>query len=62
MVWTPRSGLTAHASMRLSAKSIADVLERIVSGKVKANEMERLLPWAWKAEREAIAQQERQAA
>ncbi len=41
---------------------LADVLERIISGKVKANEMESLLPWAWKAEREAIMQQERRAA
>lgn len=41
---------------------LADVLERIVSGKVKANEMESLLPWAWKAEREAMTQPGRQAA
>lgn len=41
---------------------LADVLERIISGKVKANEMESLLPWAWNAEREAMTQQERQAA
>ena len=41
---------------------LADVLERIISGKVKANEMESLLPWAWKAEREAMTEQERRAA
>lgn len=41
---------------------LADVLERIISGKVKANEMESLLPWNWKAEREAMTQQERRAA
>ncbi|NTH14220.1 IS66 family transposase [Agrobacterium rhizogenes] len=41
---------------------LTDVLERIISGKVKANEMESLLPWAWKAEREAIDDQERRAA
>ncbi len=41
---------------------LADVLERIISGKAKANEMESLLPWAWKAEREATTQQERRAA
>jgi transposase len=40
----------------------AGVLECIISGKVKASEMERLLPWAWKAEREALSQQERRAA
>jgi transposase len=28
-----------------------DVLERIVSGRTKAHELECLLPWAWKAER-----------
>jgi hypothetical protein len=27
------------------------VLERMVSGGTKAHELERLLPWAWKAER-----------
>ena len=32
---------------------LADVLERLVSGAVKANDLDRLLPWAWKAEREA---------
>jgi hypothetical protein len=41
---------------------LADVLERIISCNVKANEMESLLPWAWKAEREAMTQQERRAA
>lgn len=41
---------------------LADVLERIICGKVKATEMESLLPWTWKAEREAMMQQERRAA
>ncbi len=41
---------------------LADVLERIISCNAKANEMESLLPWAWKAEREAMTQQERRAA
>ncbi len=41
---------------------LADVRERIISGKVKANRMESLLPWAWKAEREGITDQERRAA
>jgi hypothetical protein len=48
--------------MRLSAKSIADVLERIIAGKVAANRMESLLPCNWKAERERVADQERRAA
>jgi hypothetical protein len=30
---------------------LTDVLERMVSGWTKAHELERLLPWAWKAER-----------
>jgi hypothetical protein len=30
---------------------LTDVLERMVSGRIKAHELERLLPWAWKAER-----------
>jgi hypothetical protein len=30
---------------------LADVLERIVSGAVKINDLDRLLPWAWQAER-----------
>jgi hypothetical protein len=31
------------------------VLERVVFGRIKAHELERLLPWAWKAERLAAA-------
>jgi transposase len=34
---------------------LTDVLERMVSGRTKAHELERLLPWAWKAERLAVA-------
>ena len=30
---------------------LTDVLERMISGRTKANELERLLPWHWKAER-----------
>ena len=30
---------------------LTDVLERVVSGRTKARELERLLPWTWKAER-----------
>jgi transposase len=29
---------------------LTDVLERMVSGRTKAHEVERLLPWAWKAQ------------
>ena len=32
-----------------------DVLERVVSGRTKAHELGRLLPWTWKAERLAAA-------
>src|SRR5215218_569955 len=34
---------------------LTDVLERMVSGRAKAHELERLLPWTWKAERLAAA-------
>ena len=34
---------------------LTGVLERMVSGRTKAHELERLLPWAWKAERLAAA-------
>jgi transposase len=34
---------------------LRDVLERIVSGKTKANELNSLLPWAWKASRAGAA-------
>ncbi len=34
---------------------LADVLERIIAGKVKASEMESLLPWNWKAERAGVS-------
>jgi hypothetical protein len=30
---------------------LTDVLERMVAGRTKAHELERLLPWTWKAER-----------
>ena len=29
---------------------LTDVLERMASGRTKAHELERLLPWTWKAE------------
>src|SRR3954466_13571084 len=32
---------------------LTDVLERVVSGRTKANELERLLPWTWQVERVA---------
>jgi transposase len=30
---------------------LTDVLERMVAGRIKATELERLLPWAWQTER-----------
>jgi hypothetical protein len=33
----------------MSSPSLRDVLERIVSGRTKANELNSLLPGAWKA-------------
>ena len=34
---------------------LTDVLEGMVSGRTKAHELERLLPWNWKAEQLAAA-------
>ena len=34
---------------------LTDMLERVVSGRTKAHELERLLPWAWKGEWLAVA-------
>jgi hypothetical protein len=34
---------------------LTDVLERVVSGRTKAHEFARLLPWTWQAERLAVA-------
>ena len=34
---------------------LTDVLERMVSGRTRAHELARLLPWRWKAERLAAA-------
>jgi transposase len=34
---------------------LTDVLERMVSGRTKAHELERLLPWHWKTEQLAVA-------
>jgi hypothetical protein len=30
---------------------LTGVLERMISGRTKTSELERLLPWTWKAER-----------
>jgi transposase len=32
-----------------------ELLEHMVSGRAKANELEQLLPWAWNAERAVAA-------
>jgi hypothetical protein len=32
---------------------LTDVLERVVSGRTKNHELDKLLPWTWKAAREA---------
>ena len=32
------------------SRTSRDALERMVSGRTKATELARLLPWAWKAE------------
>ena len=42
-----------HVRVPPSMPLAADVLERVVSGRTKAHELERLLPWTWKATRPA---------
>ena len=34
---------------------LTDRLERMISDRIKAHELERLLPWAWQAERLPVA-------
>jgi hypothetical protein len=41
---------------------LADALEQIVSGAVTVNRLDQLLPWNWKADREARGQAETMAA
>jgi hypothetical protein len=51
-------GAPDHAFTLPTSESLVwltDVLERMVSGRTKAHELERLLPWTWKAERLAAA-------
>src|SRR3954463_11652265 len=51
--WAIVASLVASAKLK-GVEPLAwltDVLERMVSGRTKAHELERLLPWAWKAER-----------
>src|SRR3954454_17915348 len=55
--WAIVASLVATAKLN-GAEPLAwltDVLERTVSGRTKATELSRLLPWAWKAERLAAA-------
>ena len=51
--WALVASLVATAKLN-GVESLAwltDVLERMVSGRTKAHELGRLLPWAWKVER-----------
>ena len=64
-LWIVRSGRhwAIVASLVATAKLngveplawLTDLLERMISGRTKVNELERLLPWSWKAERLAAA-------
>jgi len=51
--WAIVASLVATARLNGVEPSawLTDVLERVVSGRAKANELEGLLPWAWQAER-----------
>jgi transposase len=50
--WANVASLVAAAKLNGVEPSawLTDVLERMLSGRTKAHELERLLPWAWKAE------------
>ena len=52
-----RAVYEAAASLKGRALGLwlTDMLERVVSGRTKAHELERLLPWAWKGEWLAVA-------
>jgi transposase len=55
--WAIAASLVASAKLN-GVEPLAwltDVLERMVSGRTKAHELEQLLPWAWKAEGYAAA-------
>jgi transposase len=55
--WAIAASLVASAKLN-GVEPLAwltDVLERMVSGRTKAHELERLLPWNWKAEQLAAA-------
>jgi transposase len=51
--WATAASLVAAAKLNgvEPLTWLTDVLERIVSGRTKAHELEHLLPWAWQAER-----------
>jgi hypothetical protein len=51
--WAVLASLVASARLN-GVETLAwltDVLERMVSGRTKAHELARLLPWNWRAER-----------
>jgi transposase len=55
--WAMVASLVATAKLK-GVEPLAwltDVLERMVSGRTKAHELEQLLPWTWNAERRAAA-------
>jgi transposase len=55
--WALVASLVATAKLNgvESLAWLADVLERMIAGRTKANELGRLLPWVWRAERLAAA-------
>ena len=55
--WAIVASLVATAKLnRVEPQAwLTDVLERMVSGRTKAHELERLLPWHWQAEQVAAA-------
>jgi transposase len=55
--WAIVSSLVATAKLNGVEPQawLTDVLERMVSGRTKAHELERLLPWTWKTKQFAAA-------
>jgi hypothetical protein len=59
IVWIASKTVVFEAQAALNGVEplawLTDVLKRMVSGRAKAHELERLLPWNWKAERLSAA-------
>ena len=55
-------GRPAVAYVFAEGRGTAEIADQLAGFKVKANDLDRLLPWAWKAERDAASAPEARAA